>query len=466
MIGVLSALLCDGFAGEKYFKPTDPLVIKKLEQWSDLKFGFMMHWGAYSVRGISESWTICPEDWCSPKKDPKERILYRREYEKLPQQFNPVNFNPDIIAAAAKDAGMKYLVFTTKHHDGFSMFDTKQTGYRITNTNYPYAGNPKADITREMFKAFRRQGFMIGAYFSKPDWNCPYYWDNDFPVVDRNVNYNPLKYPAKWNAFKKFTAAQIEELMTGYGSIDILWLDGGQVRPVASSKITETRPGRYNQDIDLDSILKEARKHQPGLIAVDRTVVGTNQNYLTPEQKIPPDPISDPWETCMTIAGAWSYVPGDKCKPLRVIIGNLCDIVAKGGCYLLNAGVRPDGELAPEVYERLKEIGVWMKVNGDAIYGTRVIAPYRNGKFAYTQKGAFEYAIYLPDANETELPALLTIPAATIKKGGSLNLLGYHKPLQWTAAEGNITATIPADAVRAMKGAAAWAFRIEKEKAK
>ena len=162
-----------------YVPETDPKVLRKLEQWQDWKFGFMVHWGPYSQWGVVESWSICSEDvgWCGAPKDNRhtakyvdDYVGYVKAYEQLPNTFNPVKFDPQAWAQVAKEAGTKYVVFTTKHHDGFSMFDTRQTDYRITAQNVPFHTNPRANIAREVFDAFREQGFGIGAYFSKPDW--------------------------------------------------------------------------------------------------------------------------------------------------------------------------------------------------------------------------------------------------------------------------------------------------------
>lgn len=157
------------FAQPRYVPPEDPLVEKNLEEWQNLKFGFMMHWGPYSQWGVVESWSICSEDvpWCKRKMD--NYVGYVKAYTQLKNTFNPFGFNPEKWAAAAKEAGMKYLVFTTKHHDGFSMFNTKLTDYCITDPGCPFHTNPKANITKELFEAFRQQGFKVGAYFSKPD---------------------------------------------------------------------------------------------------------------------------------------------------------------------------------------------------------------------------------------------------------------------------------------------------------
>jgi alpha-L-fucosidase len=178
---------------------TDPLVLKRLEWFKDQKFGFMMHWGPYSQWGIVESWSLCPEDypWCQRKGEhAADYFEYLRAYTNLQRTFNPVRFNPEAWAAAARDAGMRYLVFTTKHHDGFCMFDTKETSYRITHESTPFHTNPRSNVSKEIFSAFRAAGLGIGAYFSKPDWHSDNYWWSYFPPKDRNVNYEIKKYPA------------------------------------------------------------------------------------------------------------------------------------------------------------------------------------------------------------------------------------------------------------------------------
>ena len=375
---ISSAVLAQEHHLQKYYPPTDTLVQNKLEQWGDFKFGLLMHWGPYSQWGIVESWSICPEDepWCERRGPYAQNYFeYKKAYEGLQNTFNPVKFNPEKWASAARSAGMKYMVFTTKHHDGFAMFDTKYSDYKITSPNTPFHTNPRANIAKEVFDAFRKEGLWVGAYFSKPDWHSPYYWDPYFPPMDRNPNYDLEKYPKKWNKFREYTTNQIEELVRDYGKMDLLWLDGGQVQP-ASSGSGLWKGKVINQDIKMDEIAKMARSYQPGLIVVDRAVEGPNQNYLTPEQQIPQKPLSYPWETCMTMGGSWSYVKNEQYKPIDEIIRNLCLIVSRGGNYLLNIAPSETGEWDSAAYTRLEEIGAWMKVNGEAIYGTDPIAPY------------------------------------------------------------------------------------------
>src|SRR5699024_6599404 len=163
--------------------------------------------------------------------------------------------------------GMKYLVFTTKHHDGFAMYDTKESDYKITDEKTPYSVQDKPDVTDEIFKSFRAEDFMIGAYFSKPDWHSEYYWWPYFPPKDRNVNYDTEKYEDRWGKFKDFTFNQINDLTSDYGDVDILWLDGGWVRP--NDPNSEKDKERVDQDIDMDRIGQMARENQPGILVVD-----------------------------------------------------------------------------------------------------------------------------------------------------------------------------------------------------
>ena len=151
---------------QAYVPETDPLTLERLDNWQDMKFGLLMHWGPYSQWGIVESWSICAEDedWCRRKTDNYEE--YKRAYEKLKKTFNPDRFDPHRWADAAKQAGMRYMIFTTKHHDGFCMFDTRQTRYRITDEECPFSADPRADVTREIFDAFRAKNLWVGAYFS------------------------------------------------------------------------------------------------------------------------------------------------------------------------------------------------------------------------------------------------------------------------------------------------------------
>ncbi|WP_336516645.1 alpha-L-fucosidase [Pollutibacter soli] len=435
---------------QEYFPDPDPAIQQKLEEWKDLKFGLLMHWGPYSQWGVVESWSICPEDvgWADGarmEQKATDYASYLKAYEALPTTFNPTKFSPEKWAAAAKNAGMKYMVFTTKHHDGFCMFETATTDYKITNKEFPYASQPRSNITNEVFSVFRRNGFWIGAYFSKPDWNTDYYWWKRFPPADRNPNYSISKHPEQWKKFVEFTHQQIDELTTNYGKLDILWLDGGWVRPKTEEEIKEQLLEVYegvrfarnpeSQDINMPLLVKNARAKQPGLIVVDRAVPGVHQNYLTPEQHIPEEGLPYPWETCMTMATSWSYKPNDNYKSSNELIEKLVDIVSKGGNFLLNVGPAPDGTWDDTAYARLNDIGKWMQVNSSAIYGTRMYSVFGEGKdirFTQSKDGKNKYIYFFGYPTSKVRVTKMNLP-----DNAKMQLLGSNAKLKWKSlAEG------------------------------
>ncbi|MDN5285571.1 MAG: alpha-L-fucosidase [Mucilaginibacter sp.] len=450
----LFGLFCANLMAQKhnvskqYVPPGDPLVEQKITEWQDLKFGLFMHWGTYSQWGVVESWSICPEDegW-TQRKGPYGATYngYKAAYENLQTTFNPVKFNPEKWVKAAKDAGMKYVIFTTKHHDGFCMFDTKETDYKITSAKTPFSSNPRSNVTKEIFNAFRKENFMIGAYFSKPDWHSENYWWPYFPPKDRNVNYDPAKHPERWQKFKDYTYNQIGELMTDYGKVDILWLDGGWVRPKSTidNTVEWQRGIQYDQDIDMPKIAAMGRQKQPGLIVVDRTVSGQYENYTTPEQEIPEVPLDHPWESCITMGNSWSYVPGDHYKSVQQIVQLLVKIVSRGGNLLMNIGPGPDGDWDPVAYQRLQGISAWMKINGEGIYNSKSVAPYSTDNIYYTKAKNEKtiYAFMLSDNDKVVLPATVTVK---VSKPQKVTLLGSKQSLKWKQQGDEIVINIPA----------------------
>lgn len=465
---------------ERYVPETNPLVLKKIKQWQDLKFGLLMHWGAYSQWGIVESWSLCPEEenWCERTKgsNPNDYFLYKKEYENLIKTFNPINFNPDKWARAAKNAGMKYVVFTTKHHDGFCMFDSKYTDYKITAADCPFSKNPKSDVTKEIFKAFRKQGLWTGAYFSKPDWHMPYYWDPKYPPKDRNVNYNPDENPEKWDKYVTFTHNQILELLSDYGKIDILWLDGGWVakkrrysitswydKKLKSSKNGYLKNRIINQDIRMGQLVKNARKLQPDLIVVDRAVHGIHQNYLTPENRVPKKTLPYPWESCIISGGGWSYTPNAKYMSNLEGIQLLVDVVAKGGNLLLNIAPSPKGEWQEGAYKLLKAYENWMRINSESIYNTKPLKPYKEGNICMTKKSNGDtFFYYFCKKKEDTLPKSITISIHPPKKESKVKLLGSEKNLTWKKHKKGFIIKIPKDIRKNPPCNYVWVFKVSK----
>jgi alpha-L-fucosidase len=463
---------------ETYVAETDPLVLAKLARWQDAKFGLLMHWGTYSQWGVVESWSICPEDesWC--RRDQPDYGAYVKRYEALKTTFNPVGFDPAPWARAARAAGMRYVVFTTKHHDGFCMFDSRYTDYKVTSLDCPFHSHPRANVAREIFDAFRAEGFMVGAYFSKPDWHSEYYWWPNFPPRDRNVNYDPVLYPERWEKFRQFTRNQLLELMSDYGPLDILWLDGGWVARVprsgwrqgyeqnlAQSTSGHLKRGFINQDIRMDELAAECRRKQPGLIVVDRAVPGKNQNYLTPENQVPERPLAGPWESCITSGGGWSYTPEAVYMGGRQAIHLLVDIVAKGGNLLLNIAPGPDGAWQPGAYALLKEYEAWMKVNAEAIYNTRPLAPYREKDVCLTRlPNGTVYFLVLAGADGA-MPATVTVLSHQPASRAAVTLLGAAGGLEWKPAGKGFTVTLPEAVRRHPPCRHAWAIRVSALKA-
>jgi len=306
------------------------------EQWfMDAGFGMFIHWSMDSQLGavISHSMAGASEDYLD------------RFVNELPKSFNPKKFNPEEWAILAKLAGMKYVVFTTKHHSGFCMWNTKTTGFNVMNTPF------KRDITREIFDAFRKEGIAIGIYFSPEDFN--YLYENKIPIGRLQ---HPMHYPKNNTGLMELDKAQIKELLTSYGKIDVLFFDG-----------------------PAEGLKEYAWQLQPELVV-------TRGQMQTPEQKLPDKPMPGPWEACFTMGTDWQYKPtNDPHKTGTEIINMLIEIRAKGGNLLLNIGPKPDGEIQIEQEALLREIALWNFVNQEAIHSIRPWEIVKEGNFWFTR---------------------------------------------------------------------------------
>lgn len=307
-----------------------------IEWFKNVKFGMFIHWGVYALLGKGE-WIRTVDQ------------IPLDEYDKLPPKFNPVKFNPDEWAALAKQAGMKYMVFTTKHHDGFCMWDTKTTDYKVTNT--PYG----KDVLAMVHEAFEKQGIRAGYYFSIMDWHHPDY----VPRLDWELPTRP-ETGADPMRFVKYMQDQIREIVSR--DPFVLWYDGGWMN----------KPEEY----DATATNAMARKLNPDILINDRAF--TKEDLTTPEQRIPPTGLFDEegkpllWEACITMTGHWwGYDKYEaQYKSVEYLIRMLVDIVSKGGNLLLNIGPKPDGTIQKEFVDRLLAIGKWMDKYSEAIYGT------------------------------------------------------------------------------------------------
>ena len=381
---------------DEYVSPKDKVILEQLEWFKDQKLGLMMHFGIFSQMGIYESWPIVDEDASWARKDVDwvdDGNEFREEYFALNKSFNPVCIEPEVWADVAKKGGFRYLVFTTKHHDGFCLWDTKQTDYKITAEDCPFCAHKYADIVGNVFNAFRKKDIAIAAYFSKPDWHSKYFWaENKEREIgeSRMPTYDATKEPELWQQFVAFSHNQLRELINDYGKIDILWLDGGWVEP------------RNHLDLQMNKIIPELRKNNPKLLVADRTVGGEYENYITPELTVPEEVLSIPWESCLNLGSSFAYRYDGTYKTVDEIVKMLIDIVCKGGNLALNVAPQPNGKLPKAAVQTILELGNWLNKYGEGIYGTRPVAPYKKDGICYTKKGDVIYAFVIePIGNST-----------------------------------------------------------------
>jgi len=307
----------------------------RVEWFRDQGFGLFIHWSVDGQLGVTISHSLVG---ASP--DYTEKF-----FNELPKTFDPVKFDPQEWARLARLAGIRYVVFTAKHHSGFGMYATATTPFNVMNTPF------HRDITAEVLKAFREQGIAPGLYFSPDD----FYWlHKNGKTIQRGIeDVQPSHNPG----LLEYDSAQLRELLTKYGPVDVIFFDG-----------------------EATSLRQLAWKLQPKIVV-------TRGAMLTPEQTIPGMPVDAPWESCITMGDAWQYQPqNDRLKSGHELIRLLVETRAKGGNLLLNVGPKPNGELAIEQEERLREIALWMFVNSDAIYGVRPWILTNEGDIWFTKK--------------------------------------------------------------------------------
>ena len=405
---------------EDYVRPQDPAVAEHIRWFTGLKLGLMMHWAPGCQLATYESWPLSDGDgdWSQSDVDWTDIETFKEQYINANRTLNPVKFRPDKWARLAEECGFKYLLFTTKHHDGFCMFDTDTTDYKITDPSCPFHTSPYADIAGSLFEEFRKRGLAISAYFSKPDWHSDHYWHKEFGTApSRNVNYSVGEHPELWEEFVRFTHRQIEEICTKYGKIDCLWLDGGWVRK-----------DNMGQDIRLGEIVGKLRSTaQPHLIVCDRTVGGEFENIVTPEKQIPEDPLFIPWETCTTIGRRFSFHYTDEFKSGRELVHLLLDVVCRGGNLALNVAPQPDGDLPAPAVVSMKELGRWLRIHGEGIYESRPAEPYFVRTLRYTCRDDRTFAFYLYE-DCPRLPGRLYIETARDIRRVTLMRTGREVP--------------------------------------
>ncbi|MBN2310895.1 MAG: alpha-L-fucosidase [Candidatus Hydrogenedentes bacterium] len=327
--------------------------VERLKWFHEARFGLFIHWGLYAIPGRGE-WVMF-----------QERIP-KAEYAKLAGKFNPGKFDATAWAKVAAGAGMKYAVLTTRHHDGFCLFDSKVSDFTSVKTR------AKRDFVAEYVKAFRKAGIKIGFYYSLLDWRYPGYW-------------MPEKHPDSAKEMAGQYEAQVRELMTNYGKIDVLWYDGGWVPNLPEGK---TLAQFWNSK----KVNAMARELQPHLIINNRS--GIDEDLDTPEQHVTASKPGRGWESCMTIGDScgWGYIRNNpNMKTTTQLLQNLVIAAAGEGNYLLNVGPRPDGTIRGREKDRLRAMGKWLKVNGEAIYGSQR-CPLHGGMIGlWTAKGNTGY---------------------------------------------------------------------------
>jgi alpha-L-fucosidase len=372
--------------------------------WRADRFGMFIHWGPVSLTGQELSWSRANSNTNCPNNGPIPVAVY----DKLYKNFDPTNFNAAEWVRIAEDAGMKYMVLTAKHADGFLLWDSKVDGYNIGATPF------HRDVCAELSKAAHQDGMKIGWYFSPMDWRDPYC---------RSVNNN---------RFVQKIQAELREILSHYGTISVIWFD------------TDGRPAMW----DPTNTYALVRKLQPQILINNRLDMSThdqwvhqghlnpNEDFYTPEQHIGAYDDKTPWETCMTLGTQWSWKPGDKIKSAAEVIRILAQCAGGDGNLLLDVGPMPDGRIEPREVSVLKQVGAWLDKNGESIYGTRG-GPWKPARaIASTRKGNFIYVHMLNGTSDTlELPGITcAVKSASLLDG---------RNVKFTNCDGTLVLTVP-----------------------
>ncbi len=377
VLAALVILLATSLTAQGQSDPVDHMT-----WWREARFGLFIHWGPVSLKGTEIGWSRGGER----RGTGGTGDIPLEVYDNLYREFNPVEFDAREWVQIALNAGMTYLVFTSKHHDGFCMFDSALTEYKITNSPF------QRDVVRELADACHEAGLKVGWYYSPPDWHHPDY---------RTANHA---------RYIEYLHGQLRELCTNYGKIDILWFDG---------------LGGTAEDWDAEKLVTMIRELQPGIVINDRA--GLPEDHATPEQRVGAFNRNRRWETCMTICNQWAWKPDDTMKTLDKCIDVLVRTAGGDGNLLFNVGPMPDGRIEPRQVDRLAEMGAWLGQFGETIYGTRG-GPYMPSAWgASTCKNSRVY-LHVLDWNQVkdgriELPPL---PRAIIRHelltGGAVEL--------------------------------------------
>ncbi|MBW7991375.1 MAG: alpha-L-fucosidase [Planctomycetes bacterium] len=341
-----------------------PATSQAVREWQEKRFGMFIHWGPVSIKGTEIGWS-------------RGREVPSEEYDQLYKQFNPVKFDAEEWVKVAREAGMKYLVLTSKHHDGFCLWPSKYTDYHIGNTPF------KRDVMKELSEACKKYGVEFSTYHSICDWYHP-----DYPMGSpggKSEKPNP-NMPRYYEYLKN----QTKEIIDNYGPLGIMWFDGEWEKPWTREYGNEIYDylKKIQPNLVINNRVSKGRHGMAGTTKQSRLNAG---DYDTPEQQIGGFNRERPWETCMTICRQWAWKPNDKMKSAKECIRTLLQTVGGDGNLLFNVGPMPDGRIEPRQVERLRQMGAWLKKYGGGVYGTRG-GPFKPGKWgASTCKGGKIY---------------------------------------------------------------------------
>ena len=377
----------------------------RLAWWRAARFGMFIHWGPVSLTGQELSWSRANSNTNCPNHGPIPVSVYDNLYKK----FNPTNFDANEWVGIAKNAGMKYMVLTAKHGDGFLLWDSKIDGYNISASPF------HRDICAELAEAAHKQNEKIGWYFSPMDWRDP---------DCRSVNND---------RFVKKIQAELRELFSNYGQIAVCWFDSDGRPTLWDPATTYPLVRGLQPQIIINNRLEMSTTEQ----WIHQGQLHSNEDYYTPEQRIGAFDDQTPWETCMTIGTQWSWKPDDKIKSAGEAIRILAECAGGDGNLLLDVGPMPDGRIEPRQVEVLKQVGDWLDKNGESIYGTRG-GPWKPTKaIASTRRGKIIYLHILHvQVGTIELPDIAgKIKSASLPQGGQV---------EFTQHDGKFTLTVPA----------------------